>query len=83
MFGLFDIAYRGFAIWAAGGVGCILAATFFWNFSQNPGQFLCNPTSSFQPHRLLWHPLAGGMAVFLYFYWRLDTDDSSTVDLSS
>jgi len=63
------------------GVGCILAATFFWSFSQKPGQFLCTPTSSFQPHGLLWHPLAGGMAVFLYFYWRFDTDDSSTVDL--
>jgi hypothetical protein len=50
-------------------VGCILAATFFWISSQT-GNYMCDIHSFFQPHGLLWHPLAGVMAVFLYFYWR-------------
>jgi hypothetical protein len=55
--------------WVA--VGCILLATFFWISSQT-GNFMCGPHSAFQPHGLLWHPLAGAMAVLLYFYWRHD-----------
>jgi hypothetical protein len=54
-------------------VGSILAATFFWVGSQT-GNFLCNPDSLFQPHGLLWHPLAGVTAVLLYFYWRTAKD---------
>lgn len=60
--------------WSA--VGSILAATLFWALSQT-GRPLCNPTSLWQPHGLLWHPLAGVMAVFLYFYWRLDVEDTA------
>lgn len=44
-------------------------ATLFWVLSQT-GMPLCNPHSAFQPHGMLWHPLAGVMAVLLYFYWR-------------
>lgn len=51
----------------------ILAATFFWVGSQT-GNFLCDPNSFFQPHGLLWHPLAGVTAVLLYFYWRAARD---------
>jgi hypothetical protein len=51
----------------------ILTATFFWWASQT-GRFLCSPTSLFQPHGLLWHPLAGVTAVLLYFYWRAAKD---------
>jgi hypothetical protein len=58
------------------GVGCIGVATFFWIFSQT-GKFMCSPTGP-QPHGLLWHPLAGAMAVFVYFYWRCDTSDDVT-----
>lgn len=47
----------------------ILTATVFWWASQT-GNFLCDPNSIFQPHGLLWHPLAGVTAVLLYFYWR-------------
>lgn len=54
-------------------VTAILAATFFWWASQS-GNFMCNPDSSFQPHGMLWHPLAGVMAVLLYFYWRAADD---------
>ena len=50
-------------------VVCILAATTFWALSQT-GKALCDEDSWFQPHGLLWHPLAGIMAVLLYFYWR-------------
>jgi len=50
-------------------VVCIAAATTFWALSQTGGP-LCDPNSGFQPHGLLWHPLAGIMAVLLYFYWR-------------
>jgi hypothetical protein len=31
---------------------------------------MCDPNAFFQPHGMLWHPLAGAMAVLLYFYWR-------------
>lgn len=55
--------------WAA--VGSIVAAAVFWGLSQS-GAPLCDPKSGFQPHGLLWHPLAGVMAVFIYFYWRRD-----------
>ncbi len=52
-------------------VASIAAATIFWALSQTGGP-LCKPTSFFQPHGLFWHPLAGVMAVLLYFYWRED-----------
>ena len=58
-------------LWIAA-VVCILTATVFWKLSQTGGP-LCNPYSAFQPHGILWHPLAGAMALFLYFYWRQDT----------
>jgi len=48
-------------------------ATLFWALSQT-GAPLCDPNSGFQPHGLLWHPLAGVMAVLLYFYWRAADD---------
>jgi len=56
-------------------IASILAATFFWWASQT-GNFMCHPNSLFQPHGLLWHPLAGIMAVLLYFYWRAAQDRS-------
>lgn len=55
-------------------VVAILAATFFW-WASHTDQFMCDPKSWFQPHGLLWHPLAGVMAVLLYFYWR-EADDT-------
>lgn len=55
--------------WSA--VGSIVAAAIFWGLSQT-GAPLCDPKGWFQPHGLLWHPLAGVMAVFIYFYWRWD-----------
>ncbi|HEX8368935.1 MAG TPA: hypothetical protein VF604_10375 [Pyrinomonadaceae bacterium] len=59
-------------LWAFAFVA-IIAATIFRGLSETGGS-LCFPTSWFQPHGLLWHPLAGVMAVLLYFYWR-DADD--------
>jgi hypothetical protein len=59
------------ALWIAA-VACILVATLFWLLSQTGGP-LCDPDSILQPHALLWHPLAGAMAVCLYFYWRAET----------
>lgn len=53
------------------GVACILTAMLFWTLSQT-GKPLCSSTSKFQPHGLLWHPLAGLCALFLYFYWKYD-----------
>lgn len=56
-------------------VACIIAATLFWARSQTDKP-MCDPQALFQPHGLLWHPLAGVMAVLLYFYWREeDTSD--------
>lgn len=46
-----------------------LVAAVFWGLSQT-GKPLCNPTSHFQPHGIIWHPLAGVAAVLLFFYWR-------------
>jgi len=60
------------ALWVLA-VVAILAASFFWWASQS-GNFMCDPDSFFQPHGLLWHPLAGVMAVLLYFYWRAADD---------
>jgi len=57
-------------------VVAIISATIFWALSQTGGP-LCDPQSAFQPHGLLWHPLAGVMAVLLYFYWREDTYSSA------
>ena len=54
-------------------VVAILAATFFW-VASHTGNFMCDPNSGFQPHGMLWHPLAGVMAVLLYFYWRAADD---------
>ncbi|HEY0048496.1 MAG TPA: ceramidase domain-containing protein [Pyrinomonadaceae bacterium] len=51
----------------------IITATVFRALSET-GKDLCYPDSWFQPHGLIWHPLAGVMAVLLYFYWR-DADD--------
>lgn len=63
---------QGIALWLSA-VASIGAATLFWIFSQT-GRALCNPQSAFQPHGMLWHPLAGLMAVLLFFYWRLADD---------
>jgi hypothetical protein len=60
------------ALWLLA-VAAIFAATLFWIFSQT-GKALCHPESAFQPHGILWHPLAGAMAVLLFFYWRLADD---------
>jgi hypothetical protein len=53
------------------GVFSIITAMLFWTFSQT-GKVLCSPGSFFQPHGLLWHPLAGVCALFIYFYWKYD-----------
>lgn len=49
-------------------------ATLFWVLSQTGGP-MCHPGSGFQPHGILWHPLAGVMATLLYFYWREEDTD--------
>lgn len=59
-------------------VVAILTATVFWKLSFTDGS-MCDPLSKFQPHGLLWHPLAGVMAVLLYFYWR-EADEPVTVE---
>lgn len=53
--------------WCA--VICGVVAAVFWGLSQT-GKLLCDPTSLFQPHGIIWHPLAGVAAVLLFFYWR-------------
>lgn len=56
----------------------IILATVFWKLSETGGS-MCDPMSAFQPHGLLWHPLAGVMAVLLYFYWR-EADEPVTIE---
>lgn len=65
---------RTVGLWVAAAAS-IIAATVFWALSQT-GKTLCDPNSGFQAHGMLWHPLAGLMAVLLYFYWR-EADDPS------
>ena len=68
------VSWRGQQVsllwWLA--VASIGLATFFWVSSQTV-RYMCDPHSGFQPHGLLWHPLAGVMALLLYFYWRQET----------
>ena len=54
--------------WFAGLASFGLAAYF--RAKSQTGHPMCHPMSWFQPHGLLWHTLAGVMAVLLYFYWR-------------
>ena len=54
-------------------IASIGAATFFW-WASLTGNFLCDPNSFFQPHGLLWHPLAGVSALLLYFFWRREDE---------
>lgn len=56
------------ALWI-GAVIAIIVATVAWTYSQTGGAW-CDSQSWFQPHGIIWHPLAGVMAVLLYFYWR-------------
>ncbi|QDS76989.1 hypothetical protein FKW77_005881 [Venturia effusa] len=58
----------GFAFWWCAFI-CGVVAAIFWGLSQT-GKVLCDPKSPFQPHGLVWHPLAGVASVFLFFYWR-------------
>lgn len=61
-----------------GGLGSFGLAAYFRAVSQT-GEPMCRPESWFQPHGLLWHTLAGVMAVLVYFYWR-GLRDNDTVD---
>jgi hypothetical protein len=58
-------------LWWAGLISFLLAA-WFRAKSTSEGNLMCWPQSGFQPHGLLWHTLAGVMALCLYFYWRED-----------
>jgi hypothetical protein len=53
---------------AAFGFACLFRAL------SETGKILCDAKSFFQPHGLLWHPLAGVMAVLLYYFWREQDD---------
>lgn len=59
---------RALVLWLCG-AGSMGLAILFWKLSHTGGP-MCFPDSWFQPHGLLWHPLAGIMAVLLFFYWR-------------
>lgn len=78
---LMEFLYAGFIFdtWAMCywliGVFAMENAILFWALS-NDGGPLCDPDSWFQPHGLLWHPLAGVMAVMIYLYWRREYADS-------
>lgn len=61
-----------FLMWLGGLIAFGMAA-LFRALSTTPDDPWCTPESFWQPHGLLWHPLAGVMALCLYFYWREDT----------
>jgi hypothetical protein len=63
-----------------GGLFAFGFAFLFWKLSQTGGP-LCDPTSFFQPHGLFWHPLAGIMAVLLFYYWREGDDRYAPTDI--
>jgi hypothetical protein len=61
--------------WIIGAVSMALAI-LFWLLSWD-GAPLCFAHSWFQAHGLLWHPLAGVMAVFMFFYWRRESGEAT------
>lgn len=63
--------WKPFFLWI-GGIAAFGLAALFRALSTKPSDPLCSPHSFFQPHGLLWHTLAGVMALCLYFYWRED-----------
>jgi hypothetical protein len=63
--------WKPFFLWI-GGLAAFGLAALFRALSTRPDDPLCSPHSFFQPHGLLWHTLAGVMALCLYFYWRED-----------
>jgi len=69
---------RTIAMWLSA-LAAIGFPTAFWALSQT-GERLCDPEAFFQPHGLFWHPLAGVMALMLYFYWREADDDNIGLD---
>lgn len=77
-YAVLEFAYAGFiqdwpavVFWMAG-AAAMENAVLFWVLSKTRTSPLCNEYSSFQPHGLLWHPLAGVMALMMFFYWRRD-----------
>jgi hypothetical protein len=70
--------WKPFLLWL-GGVVAFGLATLFRALSTKPGDPLCWPHSFFQPHGLLWHTLAGVMALCLYLYWREDQGGVGTL----
>jgi hypothetical protein len=70
--------YSG-ALWF-GALASFVFAFVFWKLSQTGGK-MCDPTSFFQPHGLLWHPLAGVMAVLLFYYWREDFEQYQPTEI--
>lgn len=60
-------------LWCGAALSMTLA-TVFWALSKT-GKPMCWEDSWFQPHGLLWHTLAGLMALLLYFYWREEDSD--------
>ncbi|WP_344803541.1 ceramidase domain-containing protein [Microlunatus ginsengisoli] len=56
------------ALWLTA-LGSISIAAAFWYLSRT-GAALCDPDTLWQPHAVVWHPLAGVTAVLLYHYWR-------------
>lgn len=74
-----EIFYAGFIYdwhavfyWTAG-AAAMENAVIFWVLSKTSTSPLCDPMSKFQAHGMLWHPLAGVMALMMFFYWRRDT----------
>lgn len=63
--------WKPFFMWI-GGLAAFIVAALFRALSTKPDDPLCTPDSWFQPHGLLWHTLAGVMALCLFFYWRED-----------
>ncbi|KQY92464.1 hypothetical protein ASD21_13770 [Caulobacter sp. Root1455] len=68
---------RALLYWGIG-VACFGFATMFQILSQTGGP-MCWKDSWFQPHGLLWHTLAGAMAVMVYLYWRELPDEDVRV----
>lgn len=64
-------ASRSLIVWGVG-----IGAIMFCVLSQAGGP-MCFPDSFFQPGGLLWHLLAGVMAVLLYFYRRAERTESA------
>lgn len=84
-YAILEFGFAGFLwkpwplLWWMLGAWAMQNAVVFWLLSQTDKP-LCDPHDWFQPHGLLWHTLAGVMAVMMYLYWREEYSGDEVIE---